>query len=192
MHDSSMRISRRHRDIRAVQTSQDDEGSLSNVTKRKRSKLIGHFKRHEGEGDSLEDEGGNIANFARASSVIDAGQPSDNLNGDEKLAVAPLEAQGETGLSITLVSQGKAVAPLPTGTPQALSPGPLSVTAAAGSPPGQQGGAGGTSGGHSGAPLEMSDVVWPIAVGVMFAVLVLVSCFSVLHRTACCSIKADS
>lgn len=181
MHDSSRHLPHRHRNIGATKPWAGDEASSANLTRRKRSKQVeNHLKRHEGEDHSLEDEANdNIANFVPALSVIDTGRkPTDKLNGKEKLAIAPLEAQGQTGLSITLVSQGTAVAPLPTSTPQAISPRPVAMAAGAGSAPlnvTQAGSGGGAAKANPKSTMEMSDVAWPIAVGVMFAVLVMVS-----------------
>lgn len=182
MHKSGLRLSRWHRVVRAAQPLQDNEDEQSNGTLSKGDQGIQRFKRHDGahpedEAEPSEMQGGDdvqedAPDSAPVLSVLDAkGGPG----AEEKLHLAPMGAQGAEGQSVTLASYVTPLSPLNTGPPQNIAPAP-SVSAV---------GAQTANKTHSHSPVEMDDVVWPIAVGIMFAVLVLVSSEPVSRASLC-------
>lgn len=193
MHDSSaMRLSRRHRITRnnGEQLLGDDAVSDNESV----PKLSKRSSWRKGKRSNAAIASSSSSSSASSSSILLAKRQDDEQkedealvlkihdanaqNNNERLATAPLATKGAANLPpITLGSYVSAMSAMSTPLLPASGPATPSVIT-----PGQNPGSSSSSSfnkapqqGRPGGKLQQDDIVWPIAVGVMFVVFVLVS-----------------
>lgn len=158
-----MRVAQHDLTVRTAQPLQKGRTVLSNLGKRRHSAQANRLaKRVEGPLDNNEDEhSGNPGTVAL--SVIDAGG-----DGEQILATAPPITQGASELSIKLGPHVTSFIELDTSAIQIQRPASAATSTVSV--------AGALQAGVKVDIKDSNNVAWPIAIAIIFAVLVLVSC----------------